>query len=318
MERRILALEQIDLKDERFRTSYFFSLDHLIVSIKKIGLLHPPLVVFRSGHFLLVSGWRRVFACLELSLSPIKILVLEEKEDLRAFLVAFYENLATRDFSFVEKAEFLSRLKKFGVNNTEIKKHYFPLLSIPPSPFHLDVFLTLADFDFSLKKAIHEKNMTFPTVRILSEFRPKERTLILPLLLPLGQNKREEILEYLLEISRKNDVAIEEVLGDTEIQETLNSQKLSPLQKAERIRLALRGKRFPRVSSWQESFERSLKKMHWPEEIGLKPSAFFEEDALSVTFHFKNKNEFQARVGKLQELASQPELSKILKKPSDV
>jgi ParB/RepB/Spo0J family partition protein len=318
MERKVIALDQIDLNDERFRTSYFFSLDHLILSIKKIGLLHPPLVVFRNSHFLLVSGWRRVFACLELSLSPLEVLALEQKDDLRVFLVAFFENLATREFNLVEKAEVLSRLKNFGVNETEIQKHYFPLLGIPPSPFHLDVFLALADFDFSLKKAIHEKSMTFPTVRLLGEFRPKERMLVLPLLLSTGQNKREEILESLLEISRKNDVTIKEILDDTKIQETLNSQKLSSLQKAERIRLALREKRFPCIFSWQESFERSLKKMHWPEEISLKPSAFFEEDALSLTFHFKNEKEFQARVGKLQKLASQSDFSRILKKPSDV
>jgi ParB family chromosome partitioning protein len=318
MEHRILALDQIELKDERFRTSYFFSLDQLILSIKKIGLLYPPCVVLRDNHFVLVSGWRRVLACLKLSFSSTEVLVLKERDDLRAFLATFYENLGTRDFSLVEKAEVLSRLKKFGLSKAEIQKYYFPLLGIPPSPFHLDIFLALADFDLSLKKSIHEKNMTFPIVRLLSELRPGERTLVLPLLLPLGQNKREEILQDLVEISRRDDVIIEEILGDPEIQKTLNSRKLSPFQKAEKIRLALRKIRFPRLSSRQESFERSLKKVHWPEEIGLKPSAFFEEDSLALTFRFKNKKEFQARVSKLQELASQPELSQILKKPSDV
>ena len=317
MERKLLALEQIDLKDERFRTSYFFSLDHLILSITKNGLLHPPCVVLRDNLFVLVSGWRRVLACLELTSSLREVLVMEEKDDLRAFLAAFYENLGTREFSFVEKAEVLSRFKKFGAREDELQKQYFPLLGIPRSPFHLDVYLALADFDFSLKKAIHEKNMPFSTVRLLGEFNAEERQLVLPLLLPLGRNKQQEILENLLEISRREDLAPGGILGDQEIQKALNTPKLSQLQKAERVRLALRRKRFPHLASWQESFERSLNKMRWPREINLKPSPFLEEDTLSVTFEFKTKKEFHAKVKKLESLASRPEFSRMRKIPSD-
>jgi hypothetical protein len=56
MERKNMALNKIFLKDERFRISYYFDLDKLIISIKEVGLLKPPLVTLREGRTILVSG----------------------------------------------------------------------------------------------------------------------------------------------------------------------------------------------------------------------------------------------------------------------
>jgi len=115
MKKEQFALKKISLEDERFRTSYHFSLEKLKLSIKEIGLLHPPLVTRRDNRFILVSGWKRVLACHELSLSSIPVYVIEEKDELQTFLIAFYENLAAREFGLLEKAEDSSDLIPSGL-----------------------------------------------------------------------------------------------------------------------------------------------------------------------------------------------------------
>jgi len=313
MKEKTLAIEEISLKDERFRISYYFSLEKLIHSLKEIGLIHPPLVNFRDQRFILVSGWKRVLACLELSLSPIEVLLTEEEDELQLFLRAFYENLVTREFSLVEKSEILHKLLRFGEKKQKIISQYLPLLNIPSATAYLDLFLAISQFEPELKKSIHEKNMPLASVQLLAEFIPEERRLILPLLLPLGQNKQKEILEDLQEISRKNDIPVKEILVTAEIQEILDSPKLSSLQKSERLRIALRKKKYPCYSSWKDSFDAFLRKVRWPKEIPIKPSPFFEDDTISVTLHFKNEEEFRANLSKLQEIASQEEFSKMFK-----
>lgn len=309
----LLPIDKIYLKDERFRISYHFPQDELLFSLKKIGLINPPIVTLRSNRFILVSGWKRVLACLKLSISSIPVFVLEEEDDLKAFKTTFYDNLATREFSLLEKSEILKRLKKFGEKDKEIVKQYLPLLGIPATLVHFDTYLIFSQFRPELKNIIHKKKMPYSSLEMLAEFNPHERELVLPLILPLGQNKQKEILEDLQFVSKKSDIPIEKILGSEEIQDILVSERLSHVQKADKVRRLLKRKRYPLFFALKESFDSSLKKMQLPKEIKVSPSPFFEDEEFSVTFSFKNKEEFRKRLLKLQELNTKEEFFELFK-----
>ncbi len=313
MKKKNLSLKEISLEDERFRISYFFSLDKLILSIQKVGLLTPPLVALRDKHFILVTGWKRVLACIKLSLSPVPVFFLEEEDDLKTFLVAFYENLATREFSLLEKAEILRRLKKFGEDEKSIVKHYLALLDIPSALSNLESFLAFSGIEPEVKRIIHKKNIPFSSVKLLVGFTAQERKLLLPLLLPAGQSKLKGILEDLKEISRRNDIPSQKILSSKEILDIMESEKLSPLQKTDKVRQILRKKRYPALSLREESFDSLLKKLGLPKTVKVKPSPFFEEDNFMVNFSFENSEELKANLLKLQELSSKKEFSAIFK-----
>lgn len=311
MKKEILNLKDINFRDERFRTSYFFSLEKLKLSLDKIGLIHPPLVSYKNNHFILVSGWKRVLACLQLNLSSIPVLVVKEDDELKTFLMAFYENLATRDFSLLEKAEFLKKLKKFGEDEKYIVKYYLPLLNIPSTLYHLEIFFKISQFKLELKKFIHEKNMPFNSLELITGFNSFERKLLLPFLMPLSQNKQKEILENLQEISLRDSIPAWKLLKSKEIIEVEDSEKLSPLQKADNVRFILKKKRYPHFYSWKDAFNSSLKKVSWPKDIAIDHSPFFEDETIDVHFKFKNGQEFKNCLLKLQEIASKKEFSRI-------
>ena len=159
-----------------------------------------------------------------------------------------------------------------------------PLLNIPPTLSHFESFLAFSKFESEAKKIIHEKNMPFSSAKLLAEFTPLERRSLLPLLSPLGQNKMKEILEDLKEISKKDDIPAKKIISSKEIREIMASDRLSPLQKADKTRLLLKSKRYPTLSSWKESFDFLVRKLHWPKNIIVKPSPFFEEENFSVNF----------------------------------
>ncbi len=313
MKKKNLPLKEIFLEDERFRISYYFSLEKLMLSIQKVGLLNPPLVAFRDKHFVLVSGWKRVLACIKLGLSSLPVFVIEEKDELKTFLAAFYENLATREFSLLEKAEILSRLKKFGEDEKRTVKHYLPLLDIPSTLSNLESYLAFYQLESEVKRIIHQKNMPFSSVKLFAGFTPQERKSLLPLLLPSGQNKLKGILEDLKEISGRDDIAPKKILSSKEILDIMESKKLSPLQKADKIRLILRKKRYPALFSRKESFDSLLKKLRLPKTVVVKPSLFFEEENFSVNFSFGNSEELKTALLRLQELASKQEFAALFK-----
>lgn len=313
MRKENLSPEKIYLKDERFRISFNFSLQKMKNSLQEVGLINPPLVTVRKGRFILVAGWKRVLACLELSFPSIPVEVSEGEDDLQNFLIAIHENLSTRDFSLVEKAEIIHKLKNFGVKTNQLIRDYLPLLDIAPTAFSYEKYLALARFEPELKEVIDKKNIPFSVLQILSEFKLQARRLVLPLLTALGQNKQKEILEDLQEVSLREQIAAEEILKTPEILEIQNSEKLSPLQKADKVRSLLRKRRYPSFSSWKESFDSSLRKMRWPKEIALKHSPFFEDENISVSFSFKNKKEFEESILKLKEMASKKEFNEIFR-----
>ena len=304
-------MKDIYLEDERFRTSYHFPLEKLMISLERTGLLHPPHVTLRDNRYILVSGWKRVLACLRLSLSEIPVFVVDEKDDLHAFSLAFYENLATREFSLMEKAEILAKLKRFGEDEERIIRHYLPLLDIPQTLSQLDDYTALAKFDPDVKKVIIEKNMSFPSLKLLLQFTRQDQKRLLPLISPLGQNKRREILEDVLEISKRNDIPVQRLFLSEEIQAILTDSSLSSVQKADRVRLLLRKRRYPTFSSWTDSFDSVLKTLGWPKDITVLPSPFFEEEHFTVQFTFENLKQFKANLSRLEELSSHEDFMKI-------
>lgn len=312
-----LSIHEIDLQDERFRISYYFSLGRLKLSMKKIGIINPLVVTLRDNHLVLVSGWKRILSCQELSISSAPVLITDEENDLFVFKMTFYENLAAREYDLLEKAEILKKLKMFGKEEKEIVKYDLPLLEIPSTLTHLDNYIAFSHLEPEVKRAIYAKKMRYSTVLWLIEFSPKERKLLLPILLPLGQNKQIEILEDAWEISRKADTSVEKILSSRKISAVMSSRNLSSYQKAEKIRILLKKERLPLLASWKDSFDASIKKIKWPQEINLNHDPSFEDDELSLNFCFKSREEFREKLSKLYKLSEKKEFSDLFKIISD-
>jgi len=313
-----VPLDDINQKDERFRFSYHFDLKKLLISIKKVGLVCPLVVVKRdSPKYVLVSGWKRVLACLELSLTHVPVYLLDEKDDCRAFLLCLYENWAARNFNILEKAEILLKLNGFVGDEKKIVKQFFPLLDIPATLTYFDTYLKIAQLGPTWKKINFKKKIFLASVQLLTEFSPEDRVPLLPLILPLNVNKLKQVLEDLYDLSKKTGDSTKVLLSAPEILSVSQSENLSSLQKAEKIRSLLRAKRSPTLSSWKKSFDTSLKKARLSKEVDFDTASFFEDGEFTVTFSLKNKQAFQKRLSKLQDLISDEDLFLLFKSFSD-
>lgn len=313
-----VPLDDINQKDERFRFSYHFDLEKLLISIKKFGLVSPLVVVKRKGpQYVIVSGWKRLLACLQLSLMHVPVYLFDEQDDCRAFLLCLYENWAFRNFNILEKAEILLKLNGFMGDEKKIVKQFFPLLDIPANLSYFDAYLKIALLDPTWKKIIFKKKIPLASVQLLTEFSPEDREPLLPLILPLNVNKLKQFCEDLYDLSKKTGDSPEVLLSAPEILSVSQSENLSSLQKAEKVRSLLRAKRYPTLSSWKKSFATSLKKAQLSKEVNFDSASFFEDGEFAVTFSLKNKLAFQKRLSKLQDLISDEDLFLLFKSFSD-
>jgi ParB-like chromosome segregation protein Spo0J len=308
-----IRLSRINLRDERFRISHFFDVEPMAQSIREIGLRNPPLVLDRDNRFILVSGWKRVLACRDIGLSEIPALVNDQGDDLKVFVAAVQENLLHRALSLTEKAVILDKLLAFGMGKKAVVGETMPSLLLPATTSHLRRLLDLVRARGDVKKYAHEKDIPIGVLESLLRFGDADRSRILPVLRPLGQNKQKEVLDDLWEISRRDRVSVRRVLGGRQIGETLRSAKLSPLQKADRVRRILRSLRYPALSSRQASFDMILRKMGRPREIVIQPSPYFDDDRVGVSFRFRSADEFRERLTELERLAARPEFLRLFR-----
>ncbi len=312
-----IQLDHINVQDERYRISYYFDLEALIHSIRRIGLIHPPVVTHRNGEILIVTGWKRILACQSLSHFSIPCCVFEEGNDLNVFRLGLEENRTFRSFTILEKAEIVKRLIRFGVSEKVVVRDYLSLLAIPQTMNHLDTYLRIVSLEPETKEFVHEKGVGFPVLKLLVFYSEEERRILLPLLRPLGQNKQQDLLRNLLEISKRDGIPARDVLGAEDIQEISAKENLSPLQIAEQIRNLVLRKRYPTLFAWKDAFETQKKALGWPVDIRIEPSPNFEDEEFTVHFSFKTFDEYMERLAKLNVFASQEKIVPLLRSSPD-
>ncbi len=312
-----IPIEDIELNVQRFRISHFCSLEVLSQSIQVVGLIYPPVVTLRNGFMVPVTGWKRILSCKQLLLSPIPVFVSKETDDLKSFKLAVFENLTSREFDLIERAEVVSRLTKFGEAEGKIIEQYLPLLRIPPTYDYYDLYKKISRMSKKEKYILSQKKIALAVVERLVQFSPKERQLFFPLLVFLSQNKQKELLETVREISFKCDISVFEIFSSEEIKDVLNSENLSPIQKADRIRERLKKKRFPLLSAREKSFEISKKKLKWPKDIDLSPTPYYEDNMVHIKFSFSGQKDYLKKISNLRSLAEKDEFAALLKTVSD-
>jgi len=300
---------KIDTKDKRFQISPCFPVDSLIPSIKKTGILNPPVLTKREGKYVVVSGWRRIFACIQLSIPSIPVFVMQETKDLEAFNVPLFGNLTIRDYTQIEKAAVIGKLHGFGESPENIIKKYLPLLKAPPRREIMDVYIKIDQLSESIKETAHKKKWPFGTLELMTEWNEKERQVLFPYVKELSLNKQKELIESLFDISQKRGVSAQRILSSGEFIKVHKDDSLSPVQKAEKIHSLARTERYPSLSTWKNAFKKISQNMDLPEEIAVIPSKFFEDEVISIRLEVKNKKDLEKHIDKLKELSSKKEIS---------
>lgn len=217
----------------------------------------------------------------------------------------------------VERAEIVSRLKKFGEEEQTIIQKFLPLLAIPPTFEYYDLYRKISRLSRKEKRFVSETGMDFSVVEHLAKFSPSERKIFYPHLAHLGRNKQKEMLEMTREISFNRDMPVSEIFSDREIKNTLDSEKLSPYQKADNICLALKKMRFPSFSTREESFLSSKKRMKWPRDIDLSPAPFFEDSEAYIKFSFSDQEDYIKKISALRRMVEKEDFSSLIKAVSD-
>lgn len=311
MTSQIVSLDTLCLTDERFRISFYPSLGLMTESIKRTGLIHPPLVCRRDKKTVVVTGWKRISACRAAGLREIPVSFTMEEDDLRLFKTAFFENIAFRNLDVLETAEAVARLNGFGEKEQNIIKDIFPLLGVPSTYEYFDFYQELALLERAVKEELNRAGMSVSSLRLLLKFPDKDRKTLAELVSPLGKNKQIQLLEDLWESNDRDGKSVSDFFEKEQIRNILESGRFSSGKKAERLRLYLKKCRYPVYAEKEEDFMSCLKALRWPEDVSVQHEPFFEDGSFHVSFSSDNKESFIRIVRELERISRDKSLDRL-------
>lgn len=312
-----IPISHIDLPDETFSVNFSPDLHRLRSSIEEIGLIQPVLLRKKQDEYQIVCGFRRISILKEMGGSDILSMVLdeEEKDDLRLFLVCLHENLTTRGFNTIEKAIALDKLvHQFHIDSVTVIKKYLPLLDLEADEKILNTYLSLIQMEDEIKLYVLKEEVSRTNIRRISSLSSKDRMALLSLIAPLklGENRLREILTFLEEITKRDRLTIREILKRPEIQAILSHQELTPPQRADRMKKALMGLRYPQMHSMETKFEKKRKELNLPPNVSLQHQPFFEGKGLKMEFQFETVDECRSMLSSLSKLTDKKEFKEMI------
>ena len=312
-----MEIKEITHQDIAYHDKRYFIPGHgesamLEQSIRNSGLISPPIVTTRADGYVVVCGWKRLRIIRAMGQAGFSALVEENQDDGSLFRKAVEENSIVRPFSELEKAWVLAKFKGFGIEEENLIREICPLLGLPAAKWSLEAYLSFHDLEPEVQSVVKDKNLSRQALLALTELSDEGRAAVQPLLSPLGGNKIRELCEDLNEVTRRKRINATEVMNEPEIQELLKSSQLSLQQKAEKMRYLIKTYRYPQYYSWKQRMEEILQKVDWPEDMDFVPTAYFEDQDISVTIKFSGIEDMKAKLKTLTGISESKDFAELI------
>jgi ParB-like chromosome segregation protein Spo0J len=314
-ERILVDLHELPEKPGPYTMSFGFNLDGLRDSITRVGLIALPLVARnQEGSFEIVSGYRRILAMKEMGEHRC---ICEDvtsvwPSPLERLLAGFYENLATRKFNDMEKALILDKLQNHA-KREEILNSFMPLLSLPSHEGTLQFYLKLVGLEEDVQLAIAREEVSTKAAKVLVEIGEKSRRALFQWIskIKLNLNQQLKLIEYVQDISVRENLTVCEVLLDPIFTGLAEEQRLNNPQKAKALLEMLRIRRYPRLTDAQYEMERMISAIPLPPGASIQYDQNLEDPLYRLEIKFASGKDLKAVMDKLHavhELEAIPEL----------
>lgn len=311
-----ISVDQIDFNDPAYIFTFESPSSRLFHSIKKIGVINPPIIEKRVDHnYRIVSGLKRIVALKNLKITQFLARVYYSdrlEPNIELFRLNLYENIGTRHLNQIEKSSVIHKLiNLFHVSPEQVIHEFLPLLELTSNNLVLARYLKLAELEDDIKKAVAEDFLSMDIALNLQERSTFERMTILNLFqaLRLGKNQQKEVFNLLRDLTTTMSQTIDQIIMRDEIQNILMSDRVNLSRKIEYLKEILRKLRYPVFSRMEKSFQNLKQDLKLPPNIILKPPPFFEGEKYTIEMRFKNQLEFKKLTGILSSIADHNKLT---------
>jgi len=311
-----IALARINLQDDTFRITTRTDGNDLLGSIEYDGLLNPPLLIRKNSTFVIVSGFRRIAACLKLNWIEITARILKpDTGALDCLRLAIAENALQRSLNLIETSRCLQKLSLCIANSRQLAESASSL-GLPDNPSMIDKIKSLSLLPQPIQSSILADTISLAMAKELESLESDCAMAFTRLfnLLKIGLNKQKEIVTLVKEIARRDGFSMQEVMEDKGFVEIVIHPDLDRGQKSRKLRSYLRQRRYPRIAATEKTFEIQRKNLKLGNDIKLIPPKEFEATSYGLNLTFTNLEHLKTLQTKLNKIIQQPDFKKILER----
>ena len=311
-----IALAGINLQDDTFRITTRTDVNALSDSIQHDGLITPPLLIEKNSDFIIISGFRRIAACLKLDWNEITARVLKpEAGALDCLRLAIAENALQRSLNLIETSRCLQKLSLFITNSRHLAESASSL-GLPDNPSIIDKIKSLSFLPRPIQSSILADTISLAMAKELESLEADCAIAFTRLFdqLKIGLNKQKEIVTRVKEIARRDGLSMQEVMEDKCFIEIITHRDLDRGQKSRKLRSYLRQRRYPRIAEAEKKFEAHRKNLSLGNDIKLIPPKEFEATTYGLHLTFTNLEHLKTLQARLNKIIQQPDFKKILER----
>ena len=310
-----IQLSEVDWNDDSCLITYGPLPDKLILSIRAVGLIQPPLLQHKkSGLFRIVCGSRRLAVCRKFDIDPSPVRVVSQTlPHWTCLRMAIYDNIAHRIMNPVEKSLILTKLGEF-LQDTQLTAEYMPLLDLQPNAKLLGRYLNLLNLEKPLLNSLAQGTLNERIAFALAALNHVDRLALFQFFdeFPFSVSVQKEIIETVGEIARRDNLSLTQVLDSKEIRQLREAQEGPLRQRAQEMRKELQITRAPRLTARREKFARETRELGLPSGVRLVPPPYFEGPRWSLECTFERADELAERLREVAHLADQPGFQRLM------
>jgi len=309
-----IDLASIDLEDNTFRITTDTRIDDLILSIKSVGLLNPPILIKKTSGFQIISGFRRISACLSLCMDEIPARIVDsDRKKLECVKFAITENSLQRTLNLIEQSRSFYMLSEFYKDENKMARAALEL-GLPDNPTFLKRIINLCKLPQPVQKGVLSNTISLAVALELEMFGKDKGVAFAALFndLKLSLNKQREIITRVKEISIREDISVISLLETGCIRKIVKNKDMDRVRKVNKIRLYLKQRRFPEISKAEEIFKNKMKELKLGSGMQLIPPKDFEGRGYMLNLYFESLEKLNKHKVKLDKIIQNPSLEDIL------
>ncbi|OQY28178.1 MAG: hypothetical protein B6244_07960 [Candidatus Cloacimonetes bacterium 4572_55] len=318
---RDMPLDEIDRNDRTYAIRFPFLTEKsekwhsLTSSIRQVGLLHPPLIQKkRNGLFRIIDGFCRLKSAQFLEFIDLPVAILPAEIDAwQCWKAVVHSRQFGQPMNDVEIGVLLRKIKSgFELTHKELCRQVTSRFGMEISPKFARELIALADLPNPCRELVTRESLPLKTARLFSLFETDDQVRLVRFfdIFRFGRNKIRELLIFIEEICRRDEILVPDLLDQIEKPATEETRSLPQL--AESVRKKIHRMRFPILSRHRERFDGFHSSLKLPPWIRLAAAPHFENNYLETRFRFSSRKELEAILKKLEEIRRHPNLEMML------
>jgi hypothetical protein len=155
-----------------------------------------------------------------------------------------------------------------------------------------------------IRALLKEESIKYRTAIFLNSLPKTERPLLFRLFREVkqGVNKQREIIEWLEDITKRDDKKVDAILDQTGLEAILSDIALNGPQKGDLFRERLFALRFPEVSTYLKRLKSALSALALPDGVKLVPVTPLEDGEFRLEMTFNSAGDLDEKLSAIKEI----------------